>query len=355
MVVEPGSPGSARIAEIPEPPVSDGDILVRTLAVGVCGTDRHIVEGSHGRPPPGSTRLVLGHEAVGVVVEVPDSVSFAPGDLVVPTVRRPDPVPCSSCAVGQPDMCRNGQYRERGIQELDGFGSELFRIAPAHAVLVPSVVDRLAVLVEPASIVAKAWDHIERIGHRAAWEPRRVLVTGAGPIGLLAAMMSVQRGFETHVVDQVTDGPKPALVEDLGATYHVEAIEKVSAGADVVIECTGAQSVVLEVLNCNARSGIVCLTGLSSGGSNHDVDVAALNRTLVMENDVVFGTVSANGDHYAEAVAALARADQAWLARLITREVTLDQWVDALDARPEDVKVVVSFGGPRAELFHPNR
>jgi len=198
------------------------------------------------------------------------------------------------------------------------------------------------VLLEPASVVAKAWDHIERIGRRAHWEPERVLVTGAGPIGLLAALMAVQRGFEVHVLDRVTEGSKPKLVADLGATYHTGNIEALNA-ADVVLECTGAPTLVLASMSAARRNGIVCLTGVSSGGRTIPIDAGALNRELVLENNVVFGSVNANRSHYEQGAAALSRADAGWLDRLITRRVPLTRWADALERRPHDVKTVITF------------
>src|SRR5690606_11408018 len=161
------------------------------------------------------------------VIEAPDDCGLQPGDLVVGIVRHPDPVPCPNCAVGEWDMCRNGRYTEHGIKQLDGFGAERYRLDPAFAVKLDPGLDRVGVLLEPASVLAKAWEHIEAIGRRARWEPRRALVTGAGPIGLLAALMGVQRGLEVHVVDIVTEGPKPGLVRELGATYSTEEVGEV--------------------------------------------------------------------------------------------------------------------------------
>src|SRR5215469_10338445 len=223
ITVTPGVANSARLDEMPPPPAGDGTILVRNLALGVCGTDREIIAGEYGASPPGETRLVLGHESLGRVEEAPAESGFAPGDLVVGVVRRPDPVPCPACAAGEWDMCRNGLYVERGIKERHGYGAEQFRIEPAFAVKLDPSLGILGVLVEPTSVVAKAWDHIERIGARTrAWHPRTLLVTGAGPIGLLAAMMGAQRGLEVHVLDHSPTGPKPALVKEHGATYYAD-------------------------------------------------------------------------------------------------------------------------------------
>ena len=77
-------------------------------------------------------------------------------------------------------------------------------------------------------MVDKAWEQVEKIGHRSWFEPRVALVTGAGPIGLLVALLGVQRGLEVHVLDRVSDGPKPDLVRDLGATCHTRTIAELS-------------------------------------------------------------------------------------------------------------------------------
>jgi threonine dehydrogenase-like Zn-dependent dehydrogenase len=192
-------------------------------------------------------------------------------------------------------------------------------------------------------VVAKAWEHIEKIGQRASWQPRRVLVTGAGPIGLLAAMMGVQRGLEVHVLDRVTEGPKPSLVRDLGATYYHGSVQEACDGADIVLECTGVGQLVFDILQDMAPDGIVCLTGISSGGRSLEVDPTALNRRMVLENAVVFGTVNANRRHYEAAAVALARADRMWLERLITRRVPLQRWHAALARQPHDVKTIIDF------------
>jgi threonine dehydrogenase-like Zn-dependent dehydrogenase len=343
LTVLPGTPGSARVDDVPDPPPEGGSILVETLALGICGTDREIIEGLYGSAPPGEERLILGHESLGRVLEAPGKSGLAAGDLVVGIVRRPDPVPCANCAGGEWDMCRNGLYTECGIKERHGFGAERFRIEPEFAVRVDATLQRVGVLLEPGSILAKAWEHVERIGSRARWEPRRVLVTGAGPIGLLAALMAVQRGLEVRVLDRVTDGPKPQLVRDLGATYYTGDVKDASDRADVVIECTGAGQLVLDVMEHTAHGGIVCLTGISSGGRTLHIDAGMLNRTMVLENDVVFGSVNANRRHYEQAAESLARANQDWLQRLITRRLSLERWADAIEHQSDDVKTVIDF------------
>ena len=344
ITVSPGIANSARLDDIPEPPLADGAVLVRTLALGVCGTDREIIAGGYGYAPPGQQRLVLGHESLGEVEEAPAQSGLAPGDLVVGIVRRPDPVPCPACAVGEWDMCRNGRYTERGIKERHGYGVERFRIEPEFAVRIDPGLGLLGVLLEPASILAKAWDHTERIGRRAhVWEPKTLLVTGAGPVGLLAGLMGVQRGLDVHMLDRNEEGPKPALVRELGATYHTDASDLERLKPDILMECTGAPSVIRDCLGVTAPAGILCLAGVTEPGNKFELDIGRINRTMVLGNDVVFGSVNANRRHYEMAADALARADKAWLGRLITRRVPLDRWSEALEHRRGDIKVVIDF------------
>lgn len=342
LTVEPGQPNSIKLEEVAPPPQNDGAVLVRTLALGICGTDHEIVAGDYGWPPAGRERLIIGHESLGQVEDAPAGCGFARGDLVVGIVRRPDPVPCPACAAQEWDMCRNGLYTERGIKERNGYGSELFRVEPDFLVKVDPSLGHRAVLMEPTSIVAKAWEQVERIGARNPfWQPRVVLVTGAGPVGLLAALLAQQRGFELHLFDRNTNGPKPSLARDLGATYQTGDLGDLHP--DIVIECTGAGSVVLDVMGRVAPNGIVCLAGVSSGGHTLKFDVGELNRGMVLENDVVFGTVNANRRHYRSAADALAKADKDWLTRLITRRVPLSRWQEAFEQREDDVKVVLDF------------
>jgi glucose 1-dehydrogenase len=345
LTVIPLQAGSAAVTDMPEPEPGPGELLVDGIALGVCGTDREIADGDYGWAPPGSERLILGHESLGRVLEAPEGSGFAAGDLVVGVVRRPDPDPCPACARGEFDFCRNGRYTERGIKELHGYGSERWAVEADYAVKLDPALEPVGMLMEPTTILAKAWDQIERIGRRAYFAPERVLVTGAGPIGLLAALLGAQRALEVHVLDRATEGPKPELVAALGGTYHHTDVATVAESVmpDIIVEATGVEQVVAEAMAHNAAFGIVCLTGVSPAGRPLTIDLGALNRDIVLENDVVFGTVNANLHHYRLAGEALGRADRAWLERLITRRVPLEDFAQALEKRPDDVKVVLDL------------
>ena len=180
-------------------------------------------------------------------------------------------------------MCSNGRYTERGIKQVDGFMAERWRIEPDYAVRVDKDLGMLGVLLEPATVVAKAWEHILAIGRRTFWDPRTILVVGAGPIGLLAALIGKQLGGEVHVLDRATSGPKPALVTQLGGTYHTGPIPELGLRPHIVVECTGVVDLILQAMDTVAPGGIVCLTGIGGEHSIASFDVAALNQTLVLE------------------------------------------------------------------------
>ncbi len=310
--------------------------------MGVCGTDAEIAGGQYGWAPPGRERLILGHESLGRVVD-PGPSGFAPGDHVVGIVRRPDPVPCPNCAVGEWDMCSNGGYTERGIKQVDGFMADRWRIEPDYAVKVDPGLGQLGVLLEPTTVVVKAWEHIAAIGRRTFWDPHTVLITGAGPIGLLAALIGAQQGGEVHVVDQATSGPKPALVEALGASYHTGPISELGLAPDVVVECTGVAPLTRAAAEAAAPGAVICLTGVGGPIVPDASSPTTLLTDAVLKNLVVFGSVNANRRHYYRAAQVLAKADPGWLEQLVTRRVAPEAFGQALDRAPDDIKVVIEF------------
>ncbi len=343
ITVEPKKPGSVCVEDIAEPEIHNGSVLVEAVAVGVCGTDVEISAGKYGWAPPGKTRLVLGHESLGRVVDPGLASGLRKDDLVAGIVRRPDPVPCPNCAAGEWDMCRNGQYTERDIKQIDGYMSERWRIEPEYAVKVDPTLGILGVLLEPMTVVTKAWEHVFAVGRRAFWEPKTVLVTGAGPIGLLGALIGRQLGLEVHVLDLAETGPKPELVRALGATYHACSVADVGVEPDVIMECTGVGQVIADSIPILMASGILCLTGVGHGGAVPTIPTANVASAAVLKNNIVLGSVNANKRHWYKASQALARADHAWLSRLITRRERPEDFAKALERRAEDIKVVIQF------------
>ena len=341
--VIPGTADSADMVDWPEPQAREDALLVRSRGIGICGTDVEIIAGDYGEAPPTEERLILGHESLGEVLEAPPGSGFEPGQLVVGVVRRPDPEPCDHCAQDEWDMCRNERYVESGIKQRHGYAQELYTLEPEFAVPVDAELGDLGVLVEPASVVAKAGTLALHILQRSAVPPRTALITGAGPIGLLAALATTQHGLDTYVVDIVESGPKPDLVRDLGATYHAGPIDELTIAADMVIECTGVGSVVREASHRASPGAVIALTGIASSQSVADIDLNLMNKNMVLNNVVLFGSVNAGRGHYDSAVRILSRADPDWLRRLISRRVPAERWREAIERRPDDVKVVLDL------------
>jgi threonine dehydrogenase-like Zn-dependent dehydrogenase len=240
-------------------------------------------------------------------------------------------------------MCHTGGYTERGIKHVDGFMADQWRIEPDYAVRVDRDLGILGVLLEPTTVVVKAWDHITAIGHRTFWDPRIVLVTGAGPIGLLAALIAVQRGADVHVIDRATTGRKPELVEALGASYHTGTIFELGLAPDIVIECTGAAPLIRGAAEAAAPGAIICLTGVGGPVVPDTTAPTTLLTDAVLKNLVVFGSVNANRRHYYRAGQVLARAQRSWLEQLITRRVAPEAFDQALEREPDDIKVIIDF------------
>jgi threonine dehydrogenase-like Zn-dependent dehydrogenase len=341
MSARPGDPGSAAAEERPEPRRGAGELLVGGVVVGLCGTDRDVIAGRRGRPPEGRDRIVIGHESLGRVLAAPPGSGFEPGDLVAGVVRRPDPLPCARCAAGEWDSCLNGGYRSRGITGLDGYGAQRWCVEPAFAVKVDPRLGTAGVLVEPASVLVKAWRRIERFAGTGGG--RVALVMGAGPMGVLAALLAVRRGYTTHVLARRWPPLRSELVAALGAAAHEAGRWVPAAPPDVVVDTTGAAGLIADAVPRVAPNAVVCLVGLSPDGPQEPVRLGPLTERLVTANAVLFGSVNAAYPHYSEAVAELAAADPGWLRLMVSRRVPLTAWPDGLRARDDDMKVLVDL------------
>jgi threonine dehydrogenase-like Zn-dependent dehydrogenase len=295
-----------RIVEVPRPePGGPHDVTVKVREVGICGTDREITDFHYGTPPAGSERLVLGHEAVADVVAVGPKVrSLSPGDLVAIMVRRPCTDPdCVACRAGRQDFCMTGHFRERGINQADGFMTELVVEDERFLVRVPRSLADVAVLVEPLSIAAKASVELDFVLRRYPWEPTglKALVLGAGPIGLLGAMTLVARNIETFVYSlEPADSERAKLVRSFGAGYVSGRDTKLTdlpsrlGGCDVIFEAVGNAWVAFSALSALAANGVCILSGVPGGKKDIEIGLDQIMRDIVLKNQVVFGTVNAS-------------------------------------------------------------
>ena len=309
------------LADHPDPPPPlPGQLRLRLLESGICGTDRGLAEFEFGRPPEGESTLILGHEALA---EVEGS-----GQLVVPMVRRNCAPGCSMCARGRRDNCLTGEYLERGIFGLHGYLCELANDSPADLIEIPPALADLAVLVEPASVVEKAWEMALRLH---AGEPRKVLVLGAGPIGILTAWRALAAGFDVTVLSrEPADSFRARLLTSHGVTY-TQSLDGLQA--DIVVEACGSAPLAIESMRTLRRLGVVLLLGARPA----EVHLPTLD--MIIGNHVLAASVNASRDHFASAVAQLQAYDPRWLPRLIHR-LPLARAAEAIFAPPDAVKIV---------------
>ena len=348
LITTPLEAGSTRTATVADPVRRSGGLLIRTLEVGVCGTDREIAAGEFGAAPPGETDLILGHELLGVVAE--GGGGFAEGDLVTATVRR-SCERCLACAEGAPDACDTGDYTERGITALPGFAGELVVEYAEHLVPVPPALGRLGVLSEPASICARGIRHATAVGERQPWRPARALVVGAGAIGMLATYMLRLAGQDVWTVARSAPGSeKGRLVAASGARYvstaetPLTAVREETGGFDVVIEAAGNAEMMVEAMGAVRRNGVACLLGLDAHARRVELDSTLLGRDFVIENRVLLGSVNAHRSDWNAAVAALEAMQARWpeaMEQLVGLQVEPDRFSEAFGFR--GVKATLRF------------
>ena len=338
----------------PQSPVGS-QVLLRTIEVGICGTDREITSFKYGTPPRGATELILGHEALAEVVEVgPDVAWTRPGDLVVPTVRRPCKNPrCTPCRTERQDFCITGEFSERGIVRADGFLCDYAIEEERFLVPVPRILEEVAVLVEPLSVAAKAADVFTTIHSRFAFDvPRlRGLVLGAGPVGLLGAMVFQSQGIETHVFSlEAEDGDRARLVRSFGANYvsagrtRLDVLSDRVGTIDVIFEAVGVPEVAFGALDPLSANGVLILTGVPAQRDAVSGELSRWMRDIVLKNQVIFGTVNAGRSDYADAVRRLEQFMVLFpgAVRSLLNRVPIDQAPDVL-AHGRGIKDVVTF------------
>jgi threonine dehydrogenase-like Zn-dependent dehydrogenase len=350
LVTTPGQAGTTRVAEVDDVAPEAGEVLLRPVRIGVCGTDREISEGRFGVAPDGEEQLVLGHELLARVEA--DGHGFTRGDLVCATVRR-SCRHCPACDGGAPDACLTGDYRERGITRLHGFAAELVAEAPEHLVPVPEELGPLGVLAEPASICARGLRHAEAIAGRQPWAPRRALVLGTGAIGMLATYLLRLRGFDVWTAGRSAATEQRAqLAAASGATYFCTSdVTPAAAAADVggfdlVLEATGDAQVMLETLALLGRNGVACLLGIDGRPREVAVEGRILGVDAILQNRALFGSVNAHREDWGTAVAELAEARRRWpdaVDAFIGLSVGVDAFAEAFAHR--GVKATLAFGG----------
>lgn len=343
------------LLDVPGPSRADPDhTLVRTLDVGVCGTDLLLMKGIEGSPPPGEDHLVLGHEGLFEVSQPDESGTFDAGDLVVTSVRWPDPQPCYACAGGRPDLCTNDRWTEHGIRSRHGFMQESWMAATSRLLAVPETLRGVAVLLEPLAVVVKAlagYTAVQSI--RPSIEPTST-VLGGGSIGLLVACCLRFNGHDVRVVDRVHESSLRArLVEEVGARYvrvdnlaDDRQVVRATTGSDLVVEASGVPSTLIPAVSASNANGVVLALGTGDRPNRRGVDHTKVARALVQENKLLMGSVNASPRHLEEAIAVLVRLDLMWpdVLRSMIRRVDPSHLYEALSSGENShVKTVINF------------
>ncbi|MBU6400461.1 MAG: glucose 1-dehydrogenase [Verrucomicrobia bacterium] len=359
---------TVRLVEHPAPRINAAsELRIRTLEVGVCGTDREICTFVYGSPPADFDYLVLGHEALGEVVEVGPGVSrFRLGDLVVPSVRRPcSHAECSGCRADRQDFCFTGDFTERGIKMTHGFMTEQFVEEEKHLTFVPPELRDVAVLVEPLTVAEKALAQVWQVQERLpAWalpagasaergRGRNAVVLGAGPVGILGAMMLVANGFKTFVYSRsLPPNPKAQLVESFGVPYisalavSAEELAERVGNIDLVYEAIGVASTSFKVLKVLGTNGAFVFTGIPFPNPAISVEADQIMRNLVLKNQMVFGTVNADRAAFEAAIRDLGIFKRRWpqaLQSLFTGRYPLEAYGDLLLGKQRGIKNVVTL------------
>lgn len=355
---------AVRTVDHPEPPPPEaGEVLVRTLEVGICGTDAELCAFHFGHPPSDEPYLVLGHEALGVVEAVGSGVTgVAPGELVVPSVRRPCSVEgCVACRAGYADHCTSGEYTERGIFGAHGFLTQRFVEHSDFLHRVPQSLRHVGVLTEPLTIAEKGVRQFLAARRRLPWltdaddqavmRGVRALVLGAGPVGLLAAMLLRSRGCTVAVYSREPAGSERAsIVEAIGGRYvaggevPLEGVGEVVGGIDLVYEAAGSATLSLAMVREMGPNGVFVLTGATGGAGRTDLAADAFLNRMVVRNLVLAGTVNAAPQDFATAIADLERFERLWpgvARRLITHRHSLERFPERVSARTGIKEVVV--------------
>jgi threonine dehydrogenase-like Zn-dependent dehydrogenase len=354
VAIRPGQPNTLHLTDISLRTPGEGEVEITVIRVGVCGTDRELIRGEIGSPPEGTDELVLGHEVIGRVSGLgPGVTRLAVGDLVTVTVRRPDG--CPACLAGEPDMCLDLAYTERGIAGAHGFMSERIIEHEQWVIPVPAHLEAVGMMVEPLTVVEKAVRQAELIQQRLAyWNLRTAVVMGAGPIGLLGTMLLRSRGVEVWTVAR-TPGPTPAsaIVEACGATYVSSREQSLTdlvaslPNVDLILESSGSSEVAFASMGLLGNNGVLVLLSLTGGEETVDISADRLNTSLVVGNKVVVGSVNAGMIDFTNAVQSLDQFERLWpglTESMITHRFTPhDDIVMATGNLPGGIKSVIEF------------
>ena len=367
-VVRPGVKNSLEVREVPRPSLDDvaggRGALVRVVGVGLCGTDKEINAAEFGEAPPDSDVLILGHENLGRVEAVGPSVpsTITPGTLVVATVRRPGSSVYDQ--IGLQDMSTTDDFTEHGIRRAHGFLAEYYADDASFLVPLPNALADVGVLLEPTSIAEKGIRPAFEIQRRLhVWNPRRAVVLGAGPIGLLTALILRLRGIDVTVMSR-REAPylNSDLVAAIGGRYASTASTTLAQASaadgpfDLILESTGFSPLVFEAADVLAPNGVLILASVTGGGRTAEVPADHINQGFVLGNKVMVGTVNSHHDDFEEGVQDLLRAEAfypGWLERLLTTRIDGLDGTAILDFLGDDRGAIKGYVQVASDVTRP--
>lgn len=362
IAIKPGK-GEAHLLDVEEPSIMNSDdVKIEVIEVGICGTDREEAEGGRADAPSGDRDLIIGHEMFGRVVDTGKSVrSVKKGDYGVFMVRRPCGH-CYFCKNERSDLCSTGEYTERGIKENHGFQAEYVVDSEKYLIPVPAEISDIGVLTEPMSVVVKAIDEALLIQtsrfpgiDRHEWiKGKRALVAGLGPIGLLAAFVLKLRGAEIWGLDIVDESTaRPSILKQIGGKYingkqtRTDKIDDNYGNMDFIFEATGIAELGFQLMDALGINGIYVLTGIPSGERPVCILGADLMQKMVLNNQIMLGSVNAGRNHYLQAVQELVNVKKKFgsiINSLITERAGYSNFRNVLDLHsPDEIKAVVEW------------
>lgn len=351
--------------DVPRPDVTGPeDVVIRVLCVGIDGTDREIIVDNFARYPNGKSEMVIGHELLGIVAESSVKSGFSPGDLVTALVRRPcGEEECANCRNERQDFCQTGNYTERGIARADGFLCEYVVEHAKYIVRVPNECMSYGVLVEPQSIVEKVWNQTMMIQKRMIWQPRTVLITGSGPLGILAALTCRAMGFDTYVWSKSdTESMNAAIIRSNGGHYQqaesstegtffsglTEYLKQLGKSFDMIWECSGHAPLGYEAIPLLNNNGILALLGVTPGNGRLELPSDHIYREMVIKNKCVIGSVNASHHDFETAINRLRDIEKQYpgmLGMLQTNRLSIEE-VPNIDFANITIKAVVDLIPP---------
>ncbi len=327
------APHDVRIEERPVPKPGPREVLIEIKAVGVCGSDVHYYE--HGRIGSYVVRqpLILGHESAGVIVDVGEGVSRERiGQRVAIEPGVPDGV-CRQCRTGHYNLCPNVRFF--GTPPIDGAFTNYVTILSDFAYALPDQMsDEEGALIEPLSVGLWACRKAKLRGGD------HVLITGAGPVGILAMKVALALGVTEITMTDISP-QRLEVARNLGATRTVNVAQQSLADAgveaDVLIECSGNQRALKDGILALQPAATAVAVGMGPG------EEASIPLSFIQNREIILTGTFRYANTYADAIALVA-SGHIDLKPVITGHYTLAEAEQALQATqndPANIKSVV--------------